>query len=274
MQTVIWILSGLLVGWSAGKLMKGRDYGVIGNIILGLFGSLVGGWLLQLLGYAAPNDIVRNLIVSVLGAMLVLAVARRLRPVTRQTRKVLGDVASVTDIEAQFKKLGDLERSALAKWIRREGRVKDPNQAFEEQMTFGQRVADQVARFGGSWTFIGLFLLMMIIWMILNSEGHTKWDPYPFILLNLVLSCLAALQAPVIMMSQNRQSAKDRVVANSDYEVNLRAEVEIQKLHAKLDAQKESDWKELLEVQQRQIDLLHEIIRDMRAARGESPGPA
>ena len=274
MQTLIWVLSGLLAGWAAGKLMKGRDYGVIGNIILGLIGSLVGGWLLHGLGYNAPNDLLRNAIVSVFGAVLVLGVARRLRPVTRQTRKVLGDVASVADIEAQFRKLGDLERSTLARWIKREGRVQDPNQMFEEQMTFGQRVADQVARFGGSWTFIGLFLLMMLVWMIINSESRAKWDPYPFILLNLVLSCLAALQAPVIMMSQNRQNAKDRVMANNDYEVNLRAEMEIQKLHTKLDAQREGDWKELIEVQQRQIELLHEIIRDLRTARGEGAEPA
>lgn len=274
MQALIWILSGLLAGWAAGKLMKGRDYGVIGNVILGLFGSLVGGWLLHALGYSPPNDIIRNLIVSMFGAVLVLGLARRLRPVTRQTRKVLGDVASVADIEAQFRKLGDLERLTLARWIKREGRAQDPNQVFEEQMTFGQRIADRVARFGGSWTFIGIFLLMMLIWMILNSEFKAKWDPYPFILLNLVLSCLAALQAPIIMMSQNRQSAKDRVMANSDYEVNLRAEMEIQKLHAKIDAQREVDWKELVELQQRQIDLLHEIIRDKRAARGEGAEPA
>ena len=274
MQALIWVLSGLLAGWVAGKLMKGRDYGVLGNIILGLFGSVVGGWVLHLMGYSAPNDLFRNLIVSLLGAVLVLGIARRLRPVTRQTRKVFGEVASVADIEAQFRKLGDLERSTLARWIKREGRVQDPNQVFDDQMTFGQRIADQVARFGGSWTFIGIFLFLMMIWMILNSELKAKWDPYPFILLNLVLSCLAALQAPVIMMSQNRQSAKDRVMANNDYEVNLRAEIEIQKLHAKLDEQREGDWKNLIEVQQRQIELLNEIIRDLRSARGEGAEPA
>lgn len=274
MQALIWVLSGLVVGWVAGRLMKGRDYGVIGNVILGLFGSVVGGWVLLLMGYSAPNDLLRNFLVSLLGAVLVLGIARRLRPVTRQTRKVLGEVGSVADIEAQFRKLGDLERSTLARWIKREGRVQDPNQVFDDQMTFGQRVADQVARFGGSWTFIGIFLLLMMIWMIVNSELSAKWDPYPFILLNLMLSCLAALQGPVIMMSQNRQNAKDRVMANSDYEVNLRAEMEIQRLHTKIDAQHEGEWKQLIEVQQRQIELLQEIIRDLRSSRGKGAEPA
>src|SRR5262249_56739670 len=98
---------------------------------------------------------------------------------------------------------------------------RDPNQAYEEGMTFGERVADQVAQFGGSWTFIGSFLLFMILWMILNHQLKRPFDPYPFILLNLCLSCLAALQAPVIMMSQNRQASKDGRIASNDCEVDL-----------------------------------------------------
>jgi len=103
----------------------------------------------------------------------------------------------------------------------------DPNQAFDAQMTFGARVADRVAKFGGSWLFIGLFLTAMVVWMEVNADMAQPYDPFPFILLNLVLSCVASLQAPVIMMSQNRQSLRDRADAKSDYEVNLRAEMEI-----------------------------------------------
>jgi uncharacterized membrane protein len=101
-------------------------------------------------------------------------------------------------------------------------------------LTFGERVADRVASFGGSWTFLGVFSAFMLGWMFLNTQAQRPMDPYPFILLNLILSCLAAVQAPVIMMSQNRQVAKDRFEAQLDYQVNLRAEMQIGALHLKL----------------------------------------
>ncbi len=115
--------------------------------------------------------------------------------------------------------------------------VRNVNVEEEERKTFGQRIADRVAAFGGSWTFILGFLAMIVVWMIINTAilRSKAFDAYPYILLNLVLSCLAALQAPVIMMSQNRQSAKDRLQADSDYEVNLKAELEIANLHKKID---------------------------------------
>ena len=110
------------------------------------------------------------------------------------------------------------------------------NQEEEERLTFGQRIADRVASFGGSWTFIIVFGVILLVWMALNVYMATHaFDPYPFILLNLVLSTLAALQAPVIMMSQNRQSQKDRLKADLDYEVNLKAELEVAQLHNKMD---------------------------------------
>jgi CRP/FNR family cyclic AMP-dependent transcriptional regulator len=129
--------------------------------------------------------------------------------------------------------------SALAKRIRRadkllKQRVQDPNEVIEDKSTLGDRVADAVASFGGSWRFIFLFLGFMGFWMILNATPF-KWDIYPFILLNLILSTLAALQAPVIMMSQNRQDAKDRVRSDAEYRVNVKAMVEISELHEKLD---------------------------------------
>lgn len=119
-------------------------------------------------------------------------------------------------------------------------KIRDTNKEFDETLSFGQRMADHVAAFGGSWAFIGLFSAILVVWIIGNvlvvrAQKHA-FDPYPFILLNLVLSTLAALQAPVIMMSQNRQSAKDRLDAQHDYEINVKAETEIEELRANIAA--------------------------------------
>lgn len=131
----------------------------------------------------------------------------------------------------------------------------------EEQVTFGQRVADRVAAFGGSWSFIGLFILMVILWIGGNTVLMVwkPFDPYPFILLNLILSCVAALQAPVIMMSQNRQEDKDRQRARSDYMINLKAELEIRGLHRKIDLLIAEEMKTLFEIQKGQVDILIRI---------------
>ena len=131
---------------------------------------------------------------------------------------------------------------------------------FNAAPTRGQRAADAVATFGGSWTFVGLFAATMLIWVVLNalllgSRGST-FDPYPYILLNLFLSMLAAIQAPIILMSQNRQSEKDRISAEHDYEVNLKAELEIMRLHDKLDTLRDPQWQELLRLQREQLDML------------------
>ena len=132
----------------------------------------------------------------------------------------------------------------------------------------GQRAADAVASFGGSWTFVGLFAAVMFGWVALNayllmSRGRT-FDPYPYILLNLFLSMLAAIQAPVILMSQNRQSEKDRLSAEHDYEVNLKAELEIMLLHEKLDLLREKQWNELLHLQKEQLNLLAAMAQGTR----------
>jgi uncharacterized membrane protein len=134
---------------------------------------------------------------------------------------------------------------------------------FDAAPTRGQRAADAVASFGGSWTFVGLFAATMLIWVVLNaallaSQGST-FDPYPYILLNLFLSMLAAIQAPIILMSQNRQSEKDRSSAEHDYEVNLKAELEIMRLHDKLDTLREAQWQELLHLQREQLDMLAKL---------------
>jgi len=138
----------------------------------------------------------------------------------------------------------------------------------QDKLTPGQRLADRVASFGGSWPFILLFVAVLVAWIILNSFILTGWnrtfDPYPYILLNLVLSMLAALQAPVIMMSQNRHSEKDRIDAAHDYEVNLKAELEIMSLHHKLDALREVQWGELVAVQEDQMKILRQLMEEVR----------
>jgi len=166
------------------------------------------------------------------------------------------DPHSVAD---EVRALGHLEKSVIDRFIHRKPVARDLNAVFDREQTFGERTADRVAAFGGSWTFIGLFVGVMVIWIALNVAAVRTFDPYPFILLNLVLSCLAALQAPVIMMSQNRQSAKDRLDAQHDYEVNMKAELEIVALHLKLDELREKQWAALLEMQQRQLELLERL---------------
>lgn len=166
-----------------------------------------------------------------------------------------------TALLAHIQQLTDHERRVLASLLKRRGVARDMSVEVHAGRTLGERVADQVAAFGGSWRFIFLFLAGMAVWMALNVAGIVRFDAYPFILLNLVLSCLASLQAPVIMMSQNRQAARDRLEARHDYEVNLKAEIEIMALHAKVDQLRDEQWRELLILQSRQIELLTAIQR-------------
>lgn len=132
-----------------------------------------------------------------------------------------------------------------------------------KELTIGQRIADKVASFGGSWTFIISFLVFIIIWISINVFWFLNkgYDPYPFILLNLILSCIAALQAPVIMMSQNRQEEKDRARARKDYMINLKSELEIRTLHEKIDHFIMDQQQELLEIQKVQLDIMNDILK-------------
>jgi uncharacterized membrane protein len=164
-------------------------------------------------------------------------------------------------LEEEYSKISDMEK-AIATQVARRGRVSRlVHQEYEAQLTLGQRIADRVARFGGSWPFIGLFGLVLVAWMAVNSFllARRPFDPYPYILLNLVLSTLAALQAPVIMMSQNRQAEKDRLQAQQEYQINLMAEIEIRDLHDKLDGLRHRQWHELWHMQQRQLQLLEHL---------------
>lgn len=171
------------------------------------------------------------------------------------------------DAEAQrllgirFRDLSPEERNVIKQILRRAAITRNVVEEQDEQSTFGQRLADRVAAIGGSWNFIIGFGVFLVVWVALNTwlltqAGVKPFDPYPYIFLNLMLSMLAALQAPVIMMSQNRQAAKDRLEAEHDYEVNLKAELEIMGLHEKLDAVRSQELADLLS---RQIAMLEEF---------------
>jgi uncharacterized membrane protein len=160
----------------------------------------------------------------------------------------------------------DLEEGMAKSLEEEEVLSRNINQEFEDSLTLGQRLADRLADFGGSWTFISIFMTILIIWMAINTWILLKqpFDPYPYILLNLVLSCLAAIQAPVILMSQNRQEARDRLHSEHDYEINMKAEIEIRKLHEKMDHLLMHQWQRLMEIQQLQVNLMEEISQISR----------
>ena len=259
-----WILTGVFVGWIVPLAMKTRrDFGLIGDLVTGSLGAVVGGWVLELIGFTAADDLVTHVIVAVVGAMILLGALRLLRSAMSVAGLQTGPgfMPTVADLEAQVARLGDIERRALSIILRRGLNAGDPNRSFDAQLSFGERVADRVATFGGSWTFIGLFLTAMTIWMAANRMPGRAFDPYPFILLNLALSCVAALQAPVIMMSQNRQSAKDRSDARLDYEVNVRAEMQIAALHEKLDLARHEDLARIARALEEQRALVEDLAR-------------
>lgn len=164
-------------------------------------------------------------------------------------------------LEVEKGELTAVDQEVLAAIKEQELLTANLNVQFEKNLTLGEHIADRVASFGGSWGFIIFFGLVLLAWVTLNSLTWIKkpFDPYPFIFLNLILSCLAAIQAPVIMMSQNRQAAKDRLQAEHDYRVNLKAELEIRMLNEKMDRLLFHQWQRLLEIQQIQMDFMEEI---------------
>lgn len=263
MQALTWILGGIAAGWLTGFTRKGRGYGLLGNLLIGMAGGIVGGWIFRSLGATPPGGPVTHVLVSFVGGLVLATSVRLLDQAARHAGALVGQPAPtvVDDVQAQVRRLGGLELQVLTQFLRRRPVSKNLNATFEQQITFGQRLADQVAVLGGSWTFIMLFGLGLVLWTWANVHSAQPWDPYPFILLNLVLSCLAAIQAPVIMMSQNRHAAKDRLDAQNDYEVNLKAEMEVLALHSKLDEVREREGQELVELQQRHQALMDRLER-------------
>jgi uncharacterized membrane protein len=166
-------------------------------------------------------------------------------------------------LEDEIGELSALDNEVIQSLEQHEILSADISKQFETKLTFGERLSDRIASFGGSWRFISLFGAVLFGWIILNAVFllNRGFDPYPFILLNLILSCLAAIQAPIIMMSQNRAEARDRLRAENDYKVNLKAELEIRHLHEKLDHLLSRQYNRLFEIQQIQIELLQEISR-------------
>lgn len=163
-------------------------------------------------------------------------------------------------LQKELQHLPPQERLVVERFIARRSVARNVEREFRDSRTFGERVADRVATIGGSWRFIIAFGLVLVGWVALNVAMGKPFDPYPFILLNLVLSCLAAVQAPIIMMSQNRQSDSDRLQAQHDYEVNIKSELEIMQVHEKLDHLREQDWATLVELQNRQIEMLGSLL--------------
>ena len=178
-------------------------------------------------------------------------------------------------LEDELGELSDLEREVIHSLEQHEIVSENPEDEEQEaHRTFGERLSDRIATFGGSWKFILSFCGFLMLWILANTllwRSGTAPDPYPYILLNLLLSCIAALQAPLIMMSQKRQESRDRHHAEQDYQVNLKAELEIRHLHEKMDHLLHHHSTRLMEIQQIQTDLLRQLIeRD----RGPHPAPS
>ena len=169
-------------------------------------------------------------------------------------------------LENERGELGDLERQVVESLAREETVSRNIEESWGDKRTVGEKVADMVADFGGSWKFIISFGVVLVIWIVFNiwAAIGAIFDPFPFILLNLVLSCLAAMQAPVIMMSQKRQEAKDRLRSENDYRVNLKAELEIRHLHEKMDHLINRQWERLAEIQQIQIEIMQDLTAKHR----------
>lgn len=160
-------------------------------------------------------------------------------------------------------KLSIAEQDVLKAFDKQELLTSNINTEADKKLTIGQKLADKVANFGGSWRFILTFGFIMFLWIIINSFILIKksFDPYPFILLNLVLSCLAAIQAPIIMMSQNRQESKDRMRSEHDYRINLKSELEIRILNEKIDHLLAHQWHRLIDIQEIQVDIMEELLQ-------------
>jgi len=164
-------------------------------------------------------------------------------------------------LESEKGELSSLEEDVVRSLREHELLSLNTDSEFEQNWSFGERLADRIAAFGGSWTFLITFGVFLFIWISINSFvliSHPL-DPYPFIFLNLILSCLAAIQAPIIMMSQNRQEAKDRIRSQHDYQVNLKAELEIRHLHEKIDHLLSHQWDRLVQIQELQLEMLSDL---------------
>ncbi|MCX5851502.1 MAG: DUF1003 domain-containing protein [Deltaproteobacteria bacterium] len=166
-----------------------------------------------------------------------------------------------TILEAERGDLSAIDREVLESMKTQELLSTHIEDEFQASRTLGERLADRIATFGGSWIFIAIFMATVFFWMAINTTYVLlkPFDPFPYILLNLVLSCIAAIQAPIIMMSQNRQEARDRLRAAHDYQINLKAELEIRQLHQKIDHLLSHQWDRLIQIQEIQLEMMREL---------------
>lgn len=206
-----------------------------------------------------------------------LLLNRIVPPVDNSDEEVQGLITEIEELDS----LLSPEAQELIEDLRPYIVTDDVYEEIDEQATFGERLSDRLASLAGSWTFILCFGALMIIWIVVNGAmGGTAFDPFPFILLNLTLSTLAALQAPVILMAQNRQSTKDRAVAENDYHVNLKNEVEIADLHRKIDTLTDALTMQtrlvnaLVEARRKELNATVRLIEQTRAAEAPSVAPA
>ena len=211
-------------------------------------------------------------------AAMIPARAIRSAPTDRVCRRCLFEIRNeeiLARLTAERGSLSALETEVARKAASHEAIARSLEGRFDGKMTVGERLADNVARVGGSWAFVIGFGVVLVAWMALNvAMTGRAFDPYPFILLNLVLSSLAAIQAPIIMMSQNRTSARDRAQADEDFRVNLKAELEVAALHEKMDHLLHEQWESLLDMQQAQLELLEELGQRVPETRRPSAPPA
>ena len=168
-------------------------------------------------------------------------------------------------IEEENGSIHDLEDSVVKNIQENDIITQNLNSISNERLTAGEIISDRVAAFGGSWTFIISFFSVLCLWIMINTIqlSFRPFDPYPFILLNLLLSCIAAIQAPVIMMSQNRQEMKDRMRSENDYRINLKSEIEVRTLHEKVDHLLLDQWSKMMKIQEIQIEILEEIKKNL-----------
>jgi len=266
-----WLIAGILAGLIARVVMRRSPIGIGGDLALGAMGGLATGALMRFGGITTGTGSITPAAVSLIGAIGVIAAIHAVARLAVRAGELVKVPTSRRSLATALAQADSIERDVLEKFLEREPVSRDPKTEAAATFSLGQRIADRVALFGGSWAFIGLFGAVLVAWMLYNVEQARPFDPYPFILLNLVLSCLAAIQAPIILMSQNRQAEKDRHHAQADYAVNLKSEVEILALHEKIDELRERAWGELLAQQERQLAIL-ERLEQQALARG-APAP-
>lgn len=259
MHVLQWLITGIVAGLAARFALRKSKVGLGGDLALGALGGLAAGALFHYAGVTDSGPGTVHVLIALVGAVGMIAALHIAARATVHAGRLVGSAVRLNDLASDLANAGDLERGVFEKFLKRIPAARNINREQAETETLGQRTADRVARFGGSWAFIGLFGAVLMTWTLYNIETTKPFDPYPFILLNLLLSCIAAIQAPIILMSQNRQSEKDRLNAEADYAVNLKAEMEILALHSKLDELREQSWRELIAQQERQLAMLEKL---------------